>query len=139
MITGANAILISTSDLSALVTFYSALLDTELQVNDHGGGRHAEADVGSVHLAIFEGPSETGPSGMTVCLHTDNIHAEADRIRARGISFEREPVSMPFGGIFGTVRDPDGNTVGLMSWQDEVPKPAQGDAHPDAAGGDVGS
>jgi predicted enzyme related to lactoylglutathione lyase len=46
-------------------------------------------------------------------LHTDDCAAEAERLKARGVVFVKEPGRMPYGGIDAVFDDTCGNLVNL--------------------------
>ena len=120
MIKGINAVLIHSRDVRRLAEFYRDKVGIPFQMDDHGGGLHAEAEVGSVHVAIFPGggePRDKGP--VTLSLNVDDIDAEYEAMKKRGVSFEGPPAPAPFGGVLASFRDPDGNGVLLMVWQSE--------------------
>ena len=118
MIKSVNAILISTQNVERLAAFYRDAVGLPLKVNNHGGGMHAEGEIGDCHFAIFPGgpaPAAKGP--ITFSLHVDDIQAEYERMKSRGVPFAGPPAARPFGGITADFRDPDGNGVCLMCWQ----------------------
>ncbi len=120
MIDGINAVLIATRDVPRLAAFYRDKVGIPLVINDHGSGTHAETHVGKTHFAIFSGSPTPQPEGpVMVSLHVDDIDAEYARLSARGIVFDGPPRAMPFGGIVTSFRDPDGNGVCLMVWENE--------------------
>ena len=122
MIKGINAILIISPDVKRLATFYRDQVGIPLQVNDHGGGLHAEAEVGDTHFAILPaaggGPAE-GARPISFSFHVDDIDAEHATLSKRGVRFAGPPEPMGFGGVIARFRDPDGNGVCLMMWQSE--------------------
>ena len=120
MIDAINAILISTRDVRHLAEFYRDKVGIPLVINDHGGGLHAEAEVGHTHFAIFPGGSDPSPKGpVAFSLHVDDIDMEYAALKARGVVFDAPPSPAPFGGVVASFRDPDGNGVCLMVWQSE--------------------
>ncbi|MCK6441040.1 MAG: VOC family protein [Planctomycetes bacterium] len=123
MIKSINAVLISSRDVKRLVEFYRDKVGIPLKVADHGGGMHAEAELGETHFAIFPGggaPLERGP--IMFSLHVDNIDAEYQAMSKRGVKFDGPPADRGFGGVIASFRDPDGNGVCLMCWQSERKK-----------------
>ena len=120
MIDAINAVLISTKDVRCLAEFYRDKVGIPLKINDHGGGLHAEAEIGHTHFAIFPGGPSSSPKGpITFSLHVDDIDAEYAAMKARGVVFAAPPGPAPFGGVVASFRDPDGNGVCLMVWQSE--------------------
>jgi predicted enzyme related to lactoylglutathione lyase len=103
------------------IAFYQAL-GVPLEVNDHGGGKHAEAEFGDVHFAIWppRGPVGAGEgSSISFCFHVPNLEAYCRELEAKGLPFLHGPMELPFGGVIASLRDPDGNKVTLMRWQSE--------------------
>jgi predicted enzyme related to lactoylglutathione lyase len=120
MIKSLNAVLISSQDVPRLVAFYRDVVGLPLKVADHGGGMHAEAELGDVHFAIFPGGPAPQPRGpIAFSLHVDDIDAEYARLKAKGVRFRNPPEPVGFGGIVAPFQDPDGNGVCLMVWEDE--------------------
>ena len=120
MIDAVNAVLISTRDVGRLADFYRNKVGIPLKINDHGGGLHAEAEIGHTHFALFPGGPGPQPKGpVTFSLHVDDIDAEYEAMKARGVVFDAPPGPAPFGGVVAMFRDPDGNGVCLMVWQSE--------------------
>jgi predicted enzyme related to lactoylglutathione lyase len=46
-------------------------------------------------------------------LHTDDCHGEANRLKAKGVVFVKEPSRMPYGGIDAVFDHTCGNLVDL--------------------------
>ncbi len=119
MIRGVNAILISSPDVKRLAAFYRDQVGIPLEVHDHGGGLHAEAEIGDTHFAIFPGGPAEGSHPVSFSLHVDDIDAEYAKLSKQDIRFAGPPEPMGFGGVVARFRDPDGNGVCLMVWQSE--------------------
>jgi predicted enzyme related to lactoylglutathione lyase len=49
----------------------------------------------------------------TVFLTTDDVHASAKEMKARGVEFTEEPAERPY-GIDSAFRDPSGNSLRMM-------------------------
>lgn len=69
-----------------------------------------------IHLCVMGGTTEPGPTGIT--LLTDDIRAEYDRLRARGVRFLSEPARMDWGEWLCSFVDPDGNEFDLKQPSD---------------------
>ncbi|MBI2965365.1 MAG: VOC family protein [Chloroflexi bacterium] len=63
----------------------------------------------------------TEPFRIMINLTVGDIHAVAERLRARGVSFIREPDRERWGWL-ATFHDPDGNTLQLLQ---NDPRPAR--------------
>ncbi len=119
MIEGVNAILISSSDVSSSVKFYKEL-GIPLVTHDHGGGQHAEADLGGCHFAIFPGGEELSHTpNVRFSLHTPDLESFYEELLKKGIKFTSPPEEKPFGGVTAELNDPDGNAVTLMRWKED--------------------
>lgn len=64
-----------------------------------------------VHLCEMGGKTEPGPTGITFL--TDDIRAEYDRLRAKGVRFLSPPQRMDWGEWIAEFSDPDGNAFDL--------------------------
>ena len=63
-----------------------------------------------VHLCEMEA-AEPGPTGITFL--TDDIVAEYERMKAKGVRFTHPPEKMDWGEWIGDFADPDGNVFDL--------------------------
>lgn len=72
-----------------------------------------------VHLCEMGGETEPGPSGITFL--TDDIHADYERMKARGVAFTSQPAKMDWGEWLAEFRDPDGNLFDLKQPTDLTP------------------
>ncbi len=64
-----------------------------------------------VHLCELGGKTEPGPTGIT--LLTDDIHADYERMRTKGVRFLSAPQKMDWGEWLCAFLDPDGNELDL--------------------------
>lgn len=64
-----------------------------------------------VHLCFMGGSVEPGPSGITFL--TDDIQADYQRMRRKGVRFIMTPEKMEWGEWIGQFVDPDGNEFDL--------------------------
>jgi lactoylglutathione lyase len=73
---------------------------------------------GQTHLMLgLRGPESMGgdKTGFTgFILHTDNIEATCDTLKARGVNLTKEPVTEPW-GKWAQFADPDGNEFGIWA------------------------
>lgn len=65
-----------------------------------------------IHICEFKEEAEPGPTGIT--LLTDDIQAEYDRLRERGVAFLYPPKKMDWGEWLCEFTDPDGNELALL-------------------------
>ncbi len=121
MIQAINAILISTKRPEQLVEFYRGL-GVLLEVNDHGGGMHAEADFGDVHFAIWGRTSAADPvefSNLSFSFHVPELETFYEQKLKAGYRFDHPPMALPFGGVVTGLKDPDGNRITFMRWDSD--------------------
>ena len=64
-----------------------------------------------VHLCELRGNTEPGPSGITFL--TTDIHADYERMKAKGVAFKSPPTRMDWGEWLCEFEDPDGNGFDL--------------------------
>ncbi|MEK6988316.1 MAG: VOC family protein [Candidatus Thermoplasmatota archaeon] len=64
-----------------------------------------------VHLCESGGETEPGPTGITFL--TDDIRADYERLRAKGVRFLSPPQRMDWGEWIAEFSDPDGNVFDL--------------------------
>jgi lactoylglutathione lyase len=118
MIKGVNSVVIWTEDVKKLADFYRDTLG--LKVSD-AGDEFAMFDLaGGPQLALglhseVKGKSKE-PDRVMVNLDVDDIQADYERLKAKGVQFVRPPSPEPAdqGMIIATLQDPDGNTLQLF-------------------------
>jgi catechol 2,3-dioxygenase-like lactoylglutathione lyase family enzyme len=113
------------SDQDRALAFYTRNLGLQKRVDYSGpDGRFLTVAPGdeSVEIILWPGVPGQGPAvdaaepGIVpgpIFLESDDLTAEFDVLRSRGVTFdEPEPVSYPF-GVRATAFDPDGNRIEL--------------------------
>jgi predicted enzyme related to lactoylglutathione lyase len=116
MIKGVNSVVIWTEDVKKLAPFYRDTLGLKAtEMGDEGalfelGGRQ-QLGLG-LHSEV-KGRSKE-PDRVMINLDVDDIRAEYERLRAKGVQFVREPSPETDGTIIATLQDPDGNTLQLF-------------------------
>jgi catechol 2,3-dioxygenase-like lactoylglutathione lyase family enzyme len=114
-----NALFVSTSNMDAAIQFYRDL-GVPLQVSNHGGGTHAEADFGNLHFAIQPWKSHSSPaSNVAFSFHVANLEEYCRLLQEKGLKFKTLPTPQPFGGVTAEIYDPDGNHIFLTRWQSD--------------------
>jgi predicted enzyme related to lactoylglutathione lyase len=112
-----NAVLVSTSNMDEMIQFYQKL-GILFRIEDHGSGKHAEADVGGVHFSLRTQSFDTQPgTRVSVCFHVPNLEECCKNLESCGLRLVEPPKPMPFGGVIAVIADPDGNQVFLSRWQ----------------------
>ena len=88
---------------------------------------------GERFIELFPGgadPTTPNQSFMHICLSTDNIAAEVEKLRANGVTIDREIKKGLDGNLQAWVKDPDLNPIELM--QLSIESPQWQTAHPDS-------
>ena len=128
MIKGINGVLISTDNASRLIEFYNSI-GFKLKSADHGDGLHAEGDFGDVHFAIWSkgtgvnsliwnNDPQSPNSNICLSLHVPELEKTFQELSSKGIKFDHPPQVLPFGGVLTSLKDPDGNRIVMMRWQE---------------------
>jgi lactoylglutathione lyase len=85
---------------------------------------------GDRFLELFPGgpaPERRGDapqSFMHVCLLTDDLRADVERLRAEGVAIDREPTVGLDRNLQAWIADPDGNAIELMQLAEDSPQRA---------------
>ena len=117
MLKSINALFLTTKNMNVMVDFYQRL-GLPLKVSDHGGGLHAECEMGEVHFALHP-PREGTPTQSRFSFHVPNLEEYCAELKDKGLVFMKDPAPHPFGGVIAELHDPDGNQVILTRWQSQ--------------------
>ncbi len=120
MITGVVGVILWTSNIVAMRTFYRDTLRLPLHSDQ---GHFVAFRFGDMRLniglhAAVEGAAKD-PYRIMVNLGVDDIQNEHRRLSEEGVEFVRKPEQESWGGWVATFKDPDGNLVQLL----QIPKP----------------
>lgn len=119
MIQSINAILISSANPLRLIDFYSSL-GLKLKIANHGGGVHAETDLGGMHFSIQSGGHLSADrNNVSFSFYVPDLETAYETLLNKGIQFDEPPRALPFGGVIARLSDPDGNQVILMRWDSD--------------------
>ncbi|GAB4195069.1 MAG: hypothetical protein OHK0022_11550 [Roseiflexaceae bacterium] len=82
---------------------------------------------GDRFIEVFPGgappdPARSGGSFMHLCLITDDLHAEVERLRQAGVAIDQEPKVGLDHNWQAWIHDPDGNPIELMQLSPESPQ-----------------
>lgn len=102
------------ANLDASVSFYLKLGFTQV-----GGNRSIGVIVlesGNCRIGLYEGHIAEN----LLNFRGGDIPALAERVRAEGLAFEKEPFAGPDGSMAALLRDPGGNAVYFVSHSDEA-------------------
>ncbi len=115
MIEGLAGVIVWTDDLERLLRFYRDVLGlTPHSVRpDFVSFRWGDVRLGlGTHTHVAGRTAE--PHRIMINLGVDDIHAQCELLRERGVVLEREPEREHWGGWVATFSDPDGNTLQLL-------------------------
>ncbi|HEX5691311.1 MAG TPA: VOC family protein [Roseiflexaceae bacterium] len=81
---------------------------------------------GDRFVEVFPGGPPPDPnrkgSFMHLCLLADDLRANVEELRERGVAIEREPKMGLDGNWQAWIRDPDGNSIELMQISPDAPQ-----------------
>jgi lactoylglutathione lyase len=81
---------------------------------------------GDRFLELFPGGVDGGGKGeqsfMHLCLVTNDLRADVEALRARGVLIESEPSLGLDRNLQAWIRDPDGNAIELMQLSEQSPQ-----------------
>jgi catechol 2,3-dioxygenase-like lactoylglutathione lyase family enzyme len=120
-------VVLNVSDLEASVRFYTEVLGLQVKTNAaYGPGERwltvvspEEPDGVELVLHLTDEPARafrqaSREQGRPVfSLTTDDCQRDADRLKAKGVVFVREPARMDYGGMDAVFDDTCGNLVNL--------------------------
>lgn len=112
-------VILYVADLDRSVGFYRDVVGLPYKLTGDG---YAELDGGGIKLGLLEReraadligrqPGAPGPDGEVLVL-TDDVDADAERLRAAGVQILSGPADRPWGHRTLHVADPDGHVVEL--------------------------
>lgn len=106
---------------SEAVTFYQHNLAMPLIFKDEKMG-WAQFQLGESFLAVERcdesTESEVGRF-VGLSLQVKDIHQEYEKLKRRGVRFESAPEKQPWGGVIANFKDPEDNTLTLLSEADQ--------------------
>jgi len=109
-----------TTDMDRARAFYEEMLGLECVLVQEGGCRiYRTAPHAFVGLCRAREGRESDPRGVILCLVADDVDGWAERLRARGVTFEKEPQANPDFQIYHCfLRDPDGYLIEIQRFDD---------------------
>lgn len=117
MITGLGGSTIWSSDVNNLLPFYRDIIG--LKVSVEAAGFYVLGEPNTPALALGTHSEVKGkasdPYRHMIGLTTDDIHADARRLKAAGVEFVEEP-NQQDGLMLATLKDPEGNLVQLFQF-----------------------
>ncbi|MDS1272345.1 glyoxalase superfamily protein [Lipingzhangella sp. LS1_29] len=118
MLTHVQIIQVPVSDQDRAKDFYVDMLGlsvvADMQMGPHGRWLQVAPAGAATSLAIVPGHTVAPPGSATVVFESDDIEADAQALRARGVDLPEQVEQMPWAT---TVRftDPDGNDLALQT------------------------
>lgn len=129
MITDIGHAAFAAYDLDATLRFYAKLGINEAfrLTRDDGSLMLVYLHVsGDRFIEVFPNGPAPDPqrkgSYRHLCLLTDDLHAEMERLRQAGIAIDREPLQGKDGNWQAWITDPDGNQIELMQISEGSPQ-----------------
>ena len=129
MITDLGHAAFAVNDMETALAFYAKLgLAESFRLNHPDGSLmlvylHVGGDR---FLELFPGgpepESERDQSFKHVCLLTDDLRGDVERLRADGVTIDREPKEGLDGNLQAWISDPDGNAIELMQLVETSPQ-----------------
>ena len=113
-----GALILFANQLAETVSFYQALgLPLEEESHDDGP-LHFACDLGTLHVAVFQGAPGTHPpfrtaGGVLPGLAVPSLDGALESAEALGAKIVQRPTEYPW-GMRALVEDPDGRTVELF-------------------------
>ena len=112
-----NSVMIGTTQLQALATFYEKVIGKPADMVDREAGFFGW-QVGSAFLSVLEHSEMEGnakdPGRVIINFETQQVKEEFERIQALGGVVIKAPYEMD-GGWIATLADPDGNYFQLVT------------------------
>jgi lactoylglutathione lyase len=129
MITDLGHVALAVHDMEASLAFYRKLgIEEAFRLNREDGSLmliylHISGDR---FIELFPGGPEPAPdrthSFKHICLLTDDLRGDVERLRGQGIAIEREPKEGLDTNLQAWIRDPDGNAIELMQIAETSPQ-----------------
>jgi predicted enzyme related to lactoylglutathione lyase len=111
-------------DLEAARNWYAELLDMEPYFERPGGGAPAayyefrpgdyQHELGLIDRRYMPAAAASGPGGVVVYWHVDDVAASLERLLAMGATVHEPLTERGEGWITASVVDPFGNILGIM-------------------------
>ena len=117
MITGLGGASIWSSDLNNLLPFYRDVLGLKVVIESERFVLLGQPNVPSLGLGSHSEirGKATDPYRHMVGLTTDDMQADAARLKAAGVEFVEEP-NQQDGLMLATIKDPEGNLIQLFQF-----------------------
>ena len=100
-------------DVESLVHFYTEGLGFELTFRwpDDGPVVYASMKLDGAGLGIGGDDGQHDSNGFELCVYTDDVDAQFERLQTFGATIVQAPADQPWQERMGYMRDPDGNLL----------------------------
>ena len=119
MLTHIQIVHVPASDQDRAKDFYVERLGlsvvADVPMGPHGRWLQVAPAGAATSLAIIPGGGNTKPGSATVVLESDDIEADVQALRARGVDLPDRLEQMPWGATTIRFADPDGNDLALQT------------------------
>jgi len=105
-----GTVIVFTPDMESLGAWYRDVLELGEWERSEG---HIGQRVGEVWFGLDEDRGAVSGGGTVAWFHVDDLQRTFDRAVATGAEVIYPPTKKPYGYVLASVRDPDGNRVGL--------------------------
>ena len=109
---------VTSEDPNRLKKFYADVVG--LPPNPNIGEGAFEVMPGSSFIidghSEVKGPAKE-PARVLTSFFVDDVHAEQERLKSKGVKFIREEGKEYWGGVISTFLDPDGNYIQLIEYK----------------------
>lgn len=108
-----------TNDVIRLADFYKFLLGID---NGSGDSVHQTIVAEETMLTIYNDGTVKNNENQNICIAftVDNVDGEYERLLEKGMKIIDKPITRPWGARNMSFLDPDGNTVYLRSFPENV-------------------
>ena len=111
MTDGIRTIIYPAKDLAKAKSLFTALLDAKPTVDE---AWYVGFDVGGRHVGLDPRGHANGMTGPVGYCHVDDIRKSLKALLAAGATAEQDVTDVGGGRLIATVKDADGNVIGLL-------------------------
>src|SRR6478736_2697218 len=109
-----NQVTVPTTDLARSIEFYRRL-GLLLIVSDPPDYARLERSDGAATFSVHRTETQPAVNGPVICFEAANLDTLYAKLCSRGIRFDSPPTDQPWLWREASLRDPDGNTLCLLS------------------------
>lgn len=108
------SIIYPVKDVAASKEIFTAVLGAEPHTDE---SYYVGYNVDGVEYALSPGGHQQGLTGATPFWKSDDLVADIAKLEAAGATVVQQPTDVGGGGRTASLKDPDGNMIGLMQSQ----------------------